>query len=344
MTFRRWFIKSVDSVLRCMPSFLISVPKNDEGYRLSPLIYLLLGLKRKAGIPSLHERSPEEGRAQYRKDVIPLNANYNVKDVSDFSIPFEDRKLRVRHYSPRKNELSALLVYFHGGGYVIGDLDTHDDICRLLSDQCGMQVLSVDYRLAPENPYPACIDDAEFVVKWVQRNSEKFSIDKRSVIVGGDSAGATIAAATANNFSVTEAQVLAQLLIYPGTDRSSDWPSYEQFGYDYFLNVADREWFYSKYTKNCLNLAKEANVSPLKFNNNSQFTPSVIVTAGFDVLRDEGVAYVDKLRAVSTDIEHLHFGSLTHGFVNLIGVHRESEKASVQISHVLTSMVKKLGF
>lgn len=343
MKFKRWLLKGVDVVVRCIPSGLLSVPINDEGDSLSPLLYILLGLKRKAEMPFLYERSPEEGREQYRKDVIPLSANYAVKSISDFSIPFENRQLRIRHYSPCKNDVPAILVYFHGGGYVIGDIDTHDDICRLLSDQCGIQVLSVDYRLAPENPYPACIDDADFVVKWVQRNAEKFSIDEKSIMVGGDSAGATIAAATANNFSMTGNQVLAQLLIYPGTDRSSYWPSYEKFGYDYFLNVKDREWFYSKYTKNCLRLTEETNVSPLKFNHNSKSTAAVIVTSGFDVLRDEGYAYVDKLKASSADIEHLHFGRLTHGFVNLIGVHRESEKASIKISGVLRKMVMRLS-
>jgi len=342
MKIKRWLVRAIDVIAECIPQRLISSPRNDENAVLSPLLYILLGLKRKSKTPPLCERSPEEGRAQYRADVLPLNARYEVKDTSDFSIPFDDRQLPLRHYVPDAiNSVPALLIYFHGGGYVIGDLDTHDDICRLICKHAGVQVLSVDYRLAPEYPYPACIEDADFVVKWVQTNADRFSINSDAVIVGGDSAGATIAAATANNFLATNHQVLAQLLIYPGTDRSSDWGSYAKFGYDYFLNSLDRDWFYSHYTDNCVRLAEDTNVSPLKYDFVTQPTPTIIATAGFDALRDEGRSYADTLKSAGAKLDHLHFGELTHGFVNLVAVHRQSEKASIEIAVALRALIPR---
>lgn len=340
MAIKKWFLKFIDMSLGYLPLGFISAPRNDENDVLSPLLHVILGLKRKMGSPVTCEGSPEEGRAQYRKDVLPLSAGYKVENIINFSIPFNNREIPVRHYIPYKeNQIPALIVYFHGGGYVIGDMDTHDDICRLICKNSGMQVLSVDYRLAPESPYPACIEDAEVVVEWVQRNAERFSIDKDSVLVGGDSAGATIAATTANNLAGTNRPVLAQLLIYPGTDRSSSWDSYEKFGYDYFLNLVDRDWFYSHYTKNCSRLAEHPNVSPLKYDFDFPATRGVVVTAGFDVLRDEGRLYVEALKSSQEDINHLHFRQLTHGFVNLVGVHKASEKASIKASQSIRETV-----
>ena len=343
MNIKRWLVRTIDIVAQCIPQGLMSSPRNDENHVLSPLLFILLGLKRKSKTPPLCERSPQEGRAQYRKDVLPLNAKYKVKDTSDFTIPFDDRQIPLRHYLPEtSNSLPALLVYFHGGGYVIGDLDTHDDICRLICKHAGVQVLSVDYRLAPEHPYPACIDDADFVVKWVQSNADRFSIKSNAVIVGGDSAGATIAAATANNMAVTSHPVMAQVLIYPGTDRSTDWGSYEKFGYDYFLNTLDRDWFYSHYTGNSPELAEHTNVSPLKYHFVTQPTPTIISTAGFDALRDEGRSYAKALKSAGATLNYLHFGQLTHGFVNLVAVHRQSQKASMEIVEALRGLIKGL--
>ncbi len=340
---KRGFLKVIDVVLKYLPSGVISSPKNDENKVLSPLLYFLLGFKRKTGSPSLCELTPEQGRIQYRKNVLPLAAKYKVKETIDFSIPFENRQLAVRHFIPQeKNSLPTLLIYLHGGGYVIGDLDTHDDICRLICRNTGTQVISVDYRLAPEHPYPAGIQDAEFIVKWVQDNAEKFSIKKNAVILGGDSAGATIATAVANKFAGTNNEVLAQLLIYPGTDKSTVQGSYEKFGYEYFLNLADRDWFYSHYINNDPLLVESTDISPLKHHFIVSPTPAIMVTAGFDVLRDEGYAYVNKIKASKGIVKHLHFGHLTHGFINLTGVHRDSKNASVQITAALRVMIKSL--
>lgn len=328
-----------DVVLETFPTGMTSPPKSDEGEYLSPLIHLILGLKQKRGGPELHEDTPENGRTQYRKTALAIRAKYKVGNVEDFSLNVEGREIAVRHYLPHaSNAIPAVLVYFHGGGYVIGELDTHDDICRLICRNTGLQVLSVDYRLAPEHPFPAGIEDADHVVQWVQQNAEKFSIEKSSVLVGGDSAGATIAAATANNFSKTE-PLLAQLLFYPGTDKSRVWDSYEKFGYKYFLNIADRDWFYAHYMDNSETLAEDPNISPLKFDFTSSATPGVIVTAGFDVLRDEGRVYADKLKTSKAQINHFHFGNLTHGFVNLVSVHGASKKAAIKASKAIQKIV-----
>lgn len=341
MNIKRWLVRALDVMAECIPQRFMSSPRNDENDVLSPLLHILLGLKRRSKIPPLCERSPQEGRAQYRNDVLPLNAAYAEKGVSNFTIPFGERQIPLRHYLPATSKsVPALLVYFHGGGYVIGDLDTHDDICRLICKHSGVQVLSVDYRLAPEHPYPACIDDANHVVRWVQTNADKFSIESTAVIVGGDSAGATIAAATANNMVATSLPVLAQLLIYPGTDRSRDWGSYEQFGSDYFLNTLDRDWFYSHYTGNSDKLAESTNVSPLKFDFTTEPTPTIISTAGFDALRDEGRFYAEALESAGAMLEHFHFGQLTHGFVNLVAVHRQSKKASIEIANALRVLIQ----
>ncbi len=341
MTIQRNILRCVDKILRYLPATWLPGPISDENEKLSPLLQLLLVLKRKSGAPVLCEGSANAGRLQYRNDVLPLAAKYNVSAIQDFSIPVAGRGISVRHYTPfAHQDAAAVLVYLHGGGYVIGDLDTHDDICRLISLQAGVQVLSVDYRLAPEHPYPAGLEDAEAVVKWVQNNSARFSIEKHAVLVGGDSAGATLAAATANLLADTEHAVLAQLLIYPGADRSSHWASYDLFGEHYFLNTADRDWFYAHYIQHCDRLAREPAISPLLYPFCATATPGVIVTAGFDVLRDEGRAYAKKLAAMQSDIHYLHFGRLTHGFVNLVGVHKESEKASITFSNLLGQMVE----
>lgn len=334
ISLRRSLVRSLDQITSFVPRKMLHAPQNERGAQLSPLLYWLAALRKLMHFgASLNDTDVNSARRRFRADLLPLRVGPDVHAVRDLTVQGGAGSLAARHYTPDDSgALPALIVYFHGGGYVLGDLDTHDDVARLLCAETGMQVLSVDYRLAPEHPFPAPVQDAEAAVRWAQDHAAEFGVRPEAIAVAGDSAGATLAAVAAQQMAAAGRPLLAQLLVYPGTDRQTRRPSHERFGSGFFLTTEDREWFYKLYLNGNDALGADPRVSPLLREPMPALAPAVVVTAGFDMLRDEGIAYCDRLQEAGVDVEHICVHNLGHGFMNLAGVHQDSHLAAVRVA------------
>lgn len=286
---------------------------------LDPEVAWVLQKAEEAGQPPLESLPPEGARAQYKENAKVLDLPFAPMDmVTDRAIGSESSYVQVRLYVPTQAGIvSPLLVYYHGGGWTIGDLDTHDRFCRTIAAETGCRVLSVDYRMGPEHPFPAAVDDAMRAYRAVIDDPAAFGTDPARVAVGGDSAGGNLAAVVCH-LAVREALPAPcfQLLVYPSVDISGDYASRQALAKDYLLTDEMMRWF----TRNYLperSLVEDPRVSPLLFDDFKGQPPAFVQTAGFDPLKDEGVAYVEKLRAAGVAVEHRHYPGLIHGFIHL---------------------------
>jgi acetyl esterase len=262
----------------------------------------------------------EQARAHYRTlSHRRRGPQFVPEPVASVADQWSPGGVPVRVFEPCQPR-GGTVVYLHGGGWVIGDVETHDPLCRRVANVTGARVVSVGYRLAPEHPFPAGLDDAEHVLRWVgeQRADEP-------VGVAGDSAGASLAAGLALRARDREIPLTAQLLFYPATDPSMSSPSYIENGEGYFLTREDMAWFYRQYlpdqgdareTQAGLAYA-EAN---LAYANLTRVTPAVVATAEFDPLRDDGAAYADRLKNAGVRIEYIPGPGLIHGYAAFLGV------------------------
>ena len=228
-----------------------------------------------------------------------------------------------------------MLVYYHGGGWVIGDLDTHDGVCRFLAAATGALVLSVDYRLAPEHPFPAPVDDARAAFGWAVQNAAELGADPARVAVGGDSAGGNLAAVVTR--LAREAgglQPAMQLLLYPATDDVETWPSRRVFAAGFLLTAADMDWFRDHYLPDPA-LSAHPDVSPFQAEDLSGLPPAYVATAGFDPLRDEAEAYAKKMREAGVAVTLRRHPGLTHGFAQMAAVSRTSRAAMLEVAGAL---------
>jgi acetyl esterase len=210
-----------------------------------------------------------------------------------------------------------LLVFFHGGGWTVGDLDSYEPLCRTLANEARCAVLSVDYRLAPEHPFPAAVDDAYAATFWASEHAGMLGVDRARIAVGGDSAGgnlATVAAILARDRGGPA--LVFQLLIYPATDQGSERPSWQQFGRGYLLDLESVRYFQNKYLRHARDY-DDWRASPLRRHDLTGLPPALVITAGFDPLLDDCVAYVQRLRAAGVDVEYCCYEGMVHGFFTL---------------------------
>jgi acetyl esterase len=230
-------------------------------------------------------------------------------------------------------------VFFHGGGFVFGDLDTHDGVCRLLCRHAGAHILAVDYRLAPENPFPAAVEDARAALDWAFANAGRLGADPCRIGVSGDSAGGNLAAVVSQLAARDggPAPVL-QLLIYPAMDSTGRHRSRELFADGFFLTKAHIEWFETHYLGADRARGLDPRVSPLLAEDLSGLPPTLVVTAAFDPLRDEGEAYAEALRAAGTPARVRRFPGLIHGFAAAAGVSRTCRDAVIEIAGATRTM------
>lgn len=314
-------------VLRGLDRLLGAGAQAHNAQALAPLLQVLRRLRRLGARP----RTAQATRQRFQSDMAAFRVGFAIHSSQDVSIPTEHGELAARLYRPSAPAQGApLTLYFHGGGFIMGDLDTHDDACRLLCEGSGMPLLSVAYRLAPEAPFPAAVDDAMAAARWALQQSG--TLGASGLALAGDSAGANLAAVTALRLAQGGQRLVAQLLIYPGTDLSRTWPSHDRFGEGHFLDRAERTTFYQAYLGDAQARAHDPFVSPLLAAVPPDMAPAMVVTAGHDMLADEGRAYADHLRRAHTPVEHLHFGRLGHAFINLASVHRESREAVAHIA------------
>lgn len=298
-----------------------------DGQTLDPQVQLLRSVRRKIGTHGLIEPTVEAGRARYRRETMNFRGPVTpVEKVNELTID----RLRARHYVP-KEAGAPLTVYLHGGGFVIGDLDTHDEPCRILCAEGGMHVLAIDYRLSPEHPFPAALDDAQNALRWAQANAASMGADPKRVAIGGDSAGGNLSAVTARLFAREGYPPVAQLLIYPALDGITRRRSHELFSEGYFLSNADRDGFERCY------IGEEEHdpnplVSPLFAKDLHGLPPALVVVAGFDILRDEALAYAEALRNAGTPVHVQQYPSLGHGFIHMTGVAPAARRAMIAIA------------
>lgn len=301
-------------------------PPVADGVALDPTLHLLLRLHPQRGPNPLTRGTPEEARARLRRTLLALRAApAPVAAVRELTVDGAEGPLPARLYVPDAGAARPpLLVYFHGGGHVLGDLDTVDEPCRLLCRHGRLAVLSVAYRLAPEHPAPAAVEDALAAFRWAHSEAAALGTDPARVAVGGDSAGGNLAAVVAQ-LARGEAAPVAQLLFYPPTDRTRPYASGALFD-GYHLRAADRDAFHRLYTSGTDLRPEDPRVSPLRGTLHG-VAPAYVVTAGFDVLRDEGEAYAAALREAGVPVEAHREGALTHGFLHFTPVCRAALEA-----------------
>ncbi|MFY9510571.1 MAG: alpha/beta hydrolase [Rubrivivax sp.] len=290
---------------------------------LDPQARALLDLMVERQVPPTHTLSPTEARAYYRErrfftqpDPPPLP---EVRDLrSDGGVP-------LRLYRPAAGTL-PLLVYFHGGGWTIGDLDTHDVVCRTLARDSGCAVLAVDYRMGPEHRFPAAVDDCIAALRWARQQAQLLGIDATRMAVGGDSAGGNLAAVIAITERDAGTPLTFQLLIYPGTDMRCVAPSHSSNGQGYLLTADTIAWFRQQYIPEAT-AWNDWRASPLLAPDLSRLPPALVLTAGYDPLRDEGLQYADALSAAGTPAQYLCFERQIHGFITMGRVIDEANTA-----------------
>lgn len=267
----------------------------------------------------IEESTPEEFRIQYASRRIPSTEPvHEIRDISAGSVP-------SRLYRPSAATNLGLLVYYHGGGWVIGDLDSHDAVCRSLANRMGHAVLSVDYRLAPEHPYPAAVEDALCSLRWAHDNATDLGIDPTRIAVGGDSAGGNLAAIVAQQRPVP---VRFQMLIYPATDMTMSMKSHDENVAGPVLTRAAMDWFIGHYMPATAD-KRDPLASPLHAPDSllKGTPPALIITAEYDPLRDEGEAYGRRLIANGTPASIVRFNGQFHSFFSLLGMLDDAETA-----------------
>lgn len=284
---------------------------------LDPKIRQFLDLLASMGEAPISQLTPEEVRASRARGMDFLNLpSPDLAVVRDVEVEGAAGPLKARVYDVEEGEARPTLVYFHGGGFVLGDIESHDPLCRRLAHAGKMRVISVDYRLAPEAPFPAGVEDAIASTAAIAGNSSAYGADSSRIAVGGDSAGANLATAAARHFARRGgAGVAFQLLIYPVVLAGRSTPSRERFAEGYFLTKDSMDWFERHYFPEGADLSSEA-ASPLLTPPPQGLAPAYIITAGFDPLVDEGRDYAEALKAAGVPVDYVDYPDQIHGFVS----------------------------
>lgn len=262
---------------------------------------------------------PEEARELFRTLNVGVGDSQPPADlaaIEELEVPGAAGPLRARLYRPHADGPTPTLLYLHGGGFVVGDVEAYDFQTRTLAEVAGVTLLSLDYRLAPENPFPAAVEDAVAVARWTVSQAETLGGDPARVAIGGDSAGANLAAVAAQTLRDEPAGLSAQVLIYPITDFVNPHPSRDENADAPLLTKDRMEWFDAHYVSDGVDPA-DPRVSPLLAKDLSGLPPAIMVTAGHDPLRDEGDAYAEAMAAAGVPVRHLRYDSLIHGFFGL---------------------------
>lgn len=303
---------------------LFGRPKELDGSRLDPDLHVMLRLRALAagGSHGVAAASPEQSRRRNRREsVLYQGPITEVGPVSDLTIETPAARLPARHYAPAATPNGGepkkpLLVFFHGGGFVMGDLDTHDAPCRVLCKHADIHVLSVAYRLAPEAPFPAAVEDAVEAFRFAVAHATDLGADAARIGVAGDSAGGNLSAVVAQLTRGERAPSFA-VLIYPAVDRTRAYPSQSLFARDFLLSAEDIAFFDQLYFGNDAQKRSDPRLSPLLCPDLFGLCPTAVITAGFDPLRDEGAAYAQALERAGNQVTLRCEHDLTHGFINL---------------------------
>ncbi|MFL5822557.1 MAG: alpha/beta hydrolase [Solirubrobacteraceae bacterium] len=320
-----------DGFLRLITGRPISV----DSQQLHPETQLGLKLLELAGTPPLQELTPAEARDRVAHDARTFEGpKIQIPEVRDLKVG--DGGLAARLYVPNPPETDGpLIVYFHGGGFVVGDLDTHDNLCRMLARCSGARILAIGYRLAPEMPFPGPVEDCLTGFRFAVEHHRELGADPNRIGVAGDSAGGNLATVVARMaLTGSDTGPAFQLLFYPWLDLAHKRRSYELFGEGFYLTESDLDWYRDQYLAQDED-ASDPRCSPLLADDLSRLPPAYIATAGFDPLRDDGEAYAQRLRAAGVPAALRRHTGLIHGFANTVGVGHVGREAVLEAAGAL---------
>lgn len=345
------------------PSRRVRLPRSVrlDGQTLDEPTRAMLALRDRLGYPSWHEQPVADARHTMRHEALVASGRpIAVAAADDLEVDGATGPLPARLYRPGgagnpaltwqpAAERLPLVVFFHGGGFVLGDRDSHDAVCRMLCASAGVLVLSVEYRLAPEHPWPAAPDDGLAAWRWTVDHAEELGADPDRLALAGDSAGGNLAAVTAQAATADrdgaggDVRPALQLLLYPAVDWTREYASRELFGHGFYLEDASMDWCEHHYigVPGAAGAADRSDprVSPI-CGELSGLPPALIVTAGFDPLRDQGEAYAAALRTAGTPAVCRRMPDLIHGFANTPGVGRRSREAMLEVSSLMRGMLE----
>ena len=310
------------------------------GATVHPQAQQVLDAKAAAGVPPFWELSPGDARAVVEANAAVIGAGPDVASVRDIVIPAQAGGIKARVYSPTA-DAPGVIVYYHGGGWVVGSVDGWDASCRALAVASGCDVVSVDYRLAPEHVFPAAADDAFDALLWVAAGGHDGLAAGRPVVVAGDSAGGNLAAVCALRARDAGGPALAmQLLVYPVTDCDLERRSYREYdGDEFIVNRRDMVWYWDHYAPDPATRVNP-HASPLRARDLSGLPPAYVITAEHDPLREEGFEYANRLRAARVPVEHRHFGSQIHAFFMFVNVLDDADKAVADAGAAIRAAVE----
>ena len=305
-----------------------------------PQIQTVLDTMAALNLPKLEAGSPYdaralmEGMAEARRESLPPP---HVAEMRNTTTGPGFGHVPVRIYRPNPDAISPAIIFFHGGGFVIGSLESYDAVARSLALKCNATVVSVDYRMAPEHVFPAAGQDCFDAVRWMCANANSLKIDPAKLVVCGDSAGGNLAAVAALMARDAGVPIAAQVLIYPTIDTRFDTASYERYATGYgALEATTVEWFMDHYLPDKA-MREDWRASPKNAPSHADLPPALIITAECDVLRDDGVAYTELLTAANVATEYVEYAGMIHGFFNYLGLADDAEAAHDRVAAFLKS-------
>jgi len=310
---------------------------------LRPEIRALLDQQAASGRPPLHRQSVAQARAFHLQDAAPLNGEpVPVAAVADRAVPGPGGELPVRVYTPEGEPPFPIVVFFHGGGWVVGTLDSYDPLCRALAAAVPAVVVSVGYRLAPEHRWPAAVEDAYAATLWASRHAAELGGAQHRLAVAGDSAGGNLAAVVALGARDRGGPAIAfQLLVYPALDAAGDTGSWREYAEGFYLTAAGMRWYWDHYLGGADGAAPDA--SPLGAAFLGGLPPALVVTADHDVLRDEGEAYTARLREAGVAADVRRVEGVVHGFLRWRAVTGAADAALQEAASALRTAIGPTG-
>ncbi|RLV51138.1 alpha/beta hydrolase [Nocardioides mangrovicus] len=312
-------------------------PLRLDGDALEVENQVLLRLTRSAAAPRLGPADIPRLRDDLRRGMRVAGGTWPIGRVEDLDVA----GVPVRRYSPTRPDpaaAGAVVVFLHGGGFIAGDIATYDPVCRFLAERSGVELLSAEYRLAPEHPFPAAYDDCVAVFEWVHAHAAELGVDPHRIAVAGDSAGGNLAAGVA---LAAGERCAFQLLMYPGTTAEDSFPSRELFGTGFLLTNDFIDLAVRSYAGGLSGDAlTDPAAAPLHATVPRSVAPAHVVTAAFDPLRDEGEAYAAKLREAGVEVHLERTSGQLHGYIGLLGVSRSARRATEHLADVLRTWVR----
>ena len=310
---------------------------------LDPLIKCIMAAQLKQGKTGFIGADLNRARKAFDLQMQALKAKPTpVRQIEELRLPLQSGTVFARHYHPAPNKKLPMIVFYHGGGFVVGNIDTHDEVCRLLAVHAKAQVLSIDYPLAPEAGPKQVIQCCEDALAWVYQNSRQLKILKGRIAVAGDSAGGNIAAVVAQRTAQKAYAPQAQLLLYPVVDFKSRHPSFFAYKDGLVLTAADIDCVTDYYAEQHQVALDDPLISPT-YGKFEKLAPAYIITAGHDVLHDEAEIYSHKLRQHGIKVHYQEYADQTHGFINLTPVSFRAKKYVIEISKNFRKFWDKKG-